>query len=72
MPFTVTYNGNASDGGSPPVDPRTYNPGETVPVQPAGSMTRTGATFAYWKHQPRRQRHVPRVAAGHLPTNARS
>jgi Listeria-Bacteroides repeat domain (List_Bact_rpt) len=48
MPFTVTYNGNGSDGGTVPVDSKTYNAGDTVSVQAAGSMTKTGATFAYW------------------------
>jgi len=53
MPFTIAYNGNGSDGRSPPVDPHgPYNPGETVPVQPAGSMTKTGAAFAYWNTNP--------------------
>jgi List-Bact-rpt repeat protein len=48
MPFTVTYNGNGSDGGSVPVDTNGYNPGDTVTVQLPGSMSKTGATFAYW------------------------
>jgi hypothetical protein len=48
MPFTVSYNGNGSDGGSVPVDSKAYNTNDTVTVQPAGSMTKTGATFAYW------------------------
>jgi hypothetical protein len=48
MAFTVTYNGNGSDGGSVPTDGTAYNAGDTVPVQPPGSMTKTGATFAYW------------------------
>jgi hypothetical protein len=48
MAFNVTYNGNGSDGGSVPVDAASYNAGATVPVQPPGSMTKTGATFAYW------------------------
>jgi hypothetical protein len=55
MPFTVTYNGNGSDGGSPPVDPHgPYNPGETVllPAPASISMTKTGATFAYWNTSP--------------------
>ena len=49
MPFTVTYNGNGSDGGNLPVDPQgSYNNGDPVTVQGYGSMTKTGATFAYW------------------------
>jgi len=54
MAFTVTYDGNGSDGGSVPVDTNTYNPGDTVTVvqPPAGSMTKSGATFAYWNTAP--------------------
>jgi len=48
MAFTVTYNGNGSDGGSVPVDSNSYAAGATVNVAVPGSMTRTGATFAYW------------------------
>jgi hypothetical protein len=48
MAFTVTYNGNGSDGGSVPVDGTAHNAGDTVTVQPPGSLTKTGATFAYW------------------------
>lgn len=50
MAFTVTYNGNGSDGGSVPVDPTGYNAGDTVPVPAPASVTvtKTGATFAYW------------------------
>src|SRR5689334_12792182 len=53
MPFTITYNGNGSDGGQPPVDPHgPYNPGETVPIQLPGSLSKSGAKFAYWNTQP--------------------
>jgi hypothetical protein len=45
---SVTYKGNGSDGGSVPTDPNNYAAGATVSVLPAGSMTKTGATFAYW------------------------
>jgi hypothetical protein len=51
MSFTVTYDGNGSDGGSVPIDSNAYNAGDKVSVQPAGSMTKTGATFAYWNTQ---------------------
>jgi Listeria-Bacteroides repeat domain (List_Bact_rpt) len=51
MAFKVTYNGNGSDGGSVPVDTTNYNAGDNVPVPPPGSMTKTGATFAYWNTQ---------------------
>lgn len=52
MAFTVTYDGNGSDGGSVPIDTKTYNTGDAVTVQSAGSMTKTGATFAYWNTKP--------------------
>jgi len=45
---SVTYKGNGSDGGSVPTDPNNYAAGATVSVLPAGSMTKTGAVFAYW------------------------
>jgi hypothetical protein len=48
MAFTITYDGNGSNGGSVPVDTSSYNLNDTVPVLPPGSMTRMGATFAYW------------------------
>lgn len=49
MPYTVTYNGNGSDGGSVPVDPQSpYNAGVKVTVLAAGSLSKTGAVFAYW------------------------
>ena len=32
MAFTVTYDGNGSDGGSVPVDGATYNAGASVPT----------------------------------------
>lgn len=49
MSHSVTYNGNTSDGGTPPTDPKSpYNAGDTVTVQPVGSLSKTGAVFAYW------------------------
>jgi len=49
MPFTITYSSNGGYGGSAPVDPHgPYNPGETVPIQVPGSMTKSGAKCAYW------------------------
>lgn len=48
MAFKVTYDGNGSDGGTIPSDPASYNKSDTVTVLPAGSMTKTGAVFAYW------------------------
>ena len=49
MSYTVTYNGNTSDGGSVPVDSNTYNADDpVVTVLGAGSLSKTGDIFAYW------------------------
>lgn len=48
MAYTVTYNGNGSDGGSVPVDSNSYTSGQTVTVLSPGSLSKTGDTFAYW------------------------
>lgn len=46
---TVTYNGNGSDGGSVPIDGGSpYAFGNTVTVQSAGSLTRSGYSFSGW------------------------
>ncbi len=47
--YTVTYYGNNSTGGLPPVDSKLYTSGETVTVLDntgGNSLTRTGWTFA--------------------------
>ena len=49
--FTVTYNGNGSDGGTVPTDAATYNYGATVTVK-TDLPTKTGATFVCWKFNP--------------------
>ncbi len=49
--YTVTYNGNSSDGGSAPVDSNAYASGATVTVLGAGTLTKTGNTFAGWNTQ---------------------
>jgi len=46
--YTVTYFGNGSDGGSAPVDSTAYHIGGTATVATAGSLTRTGYSFAGW------------------------
>jgi uncharacterized repeat protein (TIGR02543 family) len=47
--YTVTYNGNGSNGGSAPVDPSSpYSYNSTVTVLGPGGLTRTGYTFAGW------------------------
>jgi len=51
--YTVTYNGNGSDGGTVPVDASSpYNYGSTVTVLGnSGNLTKSGFTFAGWNTQ---------------------
>ena len=47
--YTVTYDGNSNTGGTVPVDAGSpYLSGSTVTVPGAGTLTRTGYTFAGW------------------------
>ncbi|MCC5813273.1 MAG: InlB B-repeat-containing protein, partial [Leptospira sp.] len=47
--FTVTYDGNGSDGGAVPVDTDNYLAGENVTVlDNTGNLTRTGFSFNRW------------------------
>ena len=47
--FTVTYNGNGSTGGTPPIDGNAYAAGATGTVAGnTGVLTRVGYTFAGW------------------------
>ena len=46
--YTVTYDGNGSTGGTPPIDGNAYLAGATVTVLGPGSLVRTGYTFANW------------------------
>jgi len=46
--FTVTYQGNGSDGGAVPVDGNDYAPGAEVTVSAPGTISRTGYTFIGW------------------------
>jgi hypothetical protein len=49
MSFTVTYNGNNSNGGSPPVDNKKYNTGDKVTVLGnSGNLVKSDDTFARW------------------------
>ncbi|WP_188266183.1 MULTISPECIES: InlB B-repeat-containing protein [unclassified Streptomyces] len=48
MPLTVTYDGNGNDSGTPPVDPNTYHPGDTVTILEPGDLTKTGYVFTGW------------------------
>src|SRR5260221_11308249 len=48
--YPVIYNGNGNSGGSAPVDGSSpHNYSSTATVLGAGSLTRTGYTFAGWK-----------------------
>lgn len=45
----VTYNGNGNDGGSVPVDTRTFKPGDGFyPLDNTSSLTKAGFNFAGW------------------------
>ena len=47
--YTVTYNGNTNTGGTAPVDASSpYSYLATVTTKPAGTLVKTGATFAGW------------------------
>lgn len=51
--YTVTYDGNTSDGGTAPVDgssPYTYN--STVTVLGVGTLTKSGNAFTGWNTAP--------------------
>lgn len=49
IPYSVTYNGNLSDGGNAPTDSTTYTVGSSIPVVGnTGALTRTGYTFSNW------------------------
>ncbi len=44
----VTYEGNKSDGGAAPKDPKRYNDGDNVTLLGKGDLIRTEATFIGW------------------------
>jgi uncharacterized repeat protein (TIGR02543 family) len=49
--YTVTYDGNGSDGGSVPVDDSSYTSGAAVTVLGnTGGLTRSGHTFTGWSN----------------------
>ncbi len=51
--FTVTYLGNGSTGGAPPVDTNNYTEGATVLVlSNSGNLSKAGYTFAGWNAAP--------------------
>ena len=51
-PYTVSYRGNGNTGGAAPTDAMVYGKGATVPVLGAGTLAKTGYTFAGWNTQP--------------------
>ncbi len=46
--YTVTYDGNGADSGTVPSDPLRYVVGAQATVKAAGSLVKTGSTFAGW------------------------
>ncbi|WP_276356230.1 S-layer homology domain-containing protein [Cohnella caldifontis] len=50
--YMVTYDGNGSNVGSPPIDGILYEQADTATVAGAGSMARRGYIFAGWSTQP--------------------
>lgn len=48
--YSVTYNGNGSDGGNAVTDAKAYIPGATVTVQ-KNTFTKTGYQFTAWNTQ---------------------
>lgn len=46
--YTVTYNGNTSNGGTLPTDPTNYQQGDTVTVLAHGTLSKSGSTFTGW------------------------
>ena len=46
--YTVSYEGNGSDGGDLPVDSNAYVFDDAVEIAEHGSLTRTGYTFVGW------------------------
>jgi len=50
--YTVTYNGNANNTGTVPVDNNHYTFGQSVTVLAnTGNLAKTGATFVGWNTQ---------------------
>merc|ERR1712000_535123 len=46
--YTVTYDANSASSGSVPTDSTSYQQGATVTVLNAGTLARSGYTFAGW------------------------
>ncbi len=46
--FSLTYDGNGSDGGIVPTDANAYTAGDEVTVATPGTMSRNGYTFSGW------------------------
>ncbi|HVO39562.1 MAG TPA: leucine-rich repeat protein [Spirochaetia bacterium] len=47
-PYSVTYNGNGSTGGSAPADGTVYHMGDVVTVQGSGTLANSGGFFVGW------------------------
>ncbi len=49
LTYAVTYSGNGNTGGTPPVDPNSYQEGQTVTVLGnTGGLVNTGYSFVGW------------------------
>ena len=48
----LTYYGNGSDGGNPPVDANLYIVGQTVTVLGPGNLSKSGYSFTGWNTDP--------------------
>lgn len=46
--YSITYDGNGSDGGAVPTNSNVFVEGALVTVADSGTMTRTGFTFTNW------------------------
>jgi hypothetical protein len=50
--YTITYHGNASTSGSPPVDTTHYAQGSVATLESAGTLTQSGYNLIAWNTQP--------------------
>ena len=46
--YSVTYNGNGSNGGTVPTDGTAYHTGDTATILPPGTLSQSGSVFAGW------------------------
>jgi len=46
--FTITYQGNGNDYGTPPIDNKKYKSGEFAKARDKNTLQKTGKTFGGW------------------------